>query len=339
MKKFIFLAAHSCFFALGVVQFLVRGINSERAHQALIYLFCASGGRFNAWCSRIVSMWHKPLEYATKSGILGDMGSTSGEVALRQLQEKGYVVFENALAPEVCARLMSFALTTPANIRAMDGEEKRAIPRTAFYNADKPEAVRYDYKTDDLLGNVDVQDIMADPSILALAEAYLDARPKLDVVSMWWHTRFHSKGDSEAAQFYHFDMDRVKWLKVFIYLTDVGPADGPHAFIAGSHRPGAIPQHFLDRGYVRLMDDEVFGHYGESSEVKFAAPRGTVIVEDTRGLHKGSPVSDNPRLLLQMQLSNSLFGVSYPKAFLPSQKTPALASQLSRFADVYKAYL
>jgi hypothetical protein len=39
MKKNFFLAAHSCFFALGVVQFLVRGINSERAHQALITSF------------------------------------------------------------------------------------------------------------------------------------------------------------------------------------------------------------------------------------------------------------------------------------------------------------
>lgn len=339
MKKFIFLVVHSCFFVLGVVQFLVRGINSQRAHKALIYLFCVSGGHFNAWCSRIVSIWHKPLKQASKSGILGDMDGTSGEAALRHLQEEGYIVFENVLAPDVCERLMTFALSTPANIRAMDGEEKLAIPRTALYSADKPEAVRYDYKTDDLLSNADVQNVMADQSILALAEAYLEARPKLDVVSMWWHTRFHSKGDSEAAQFYHFDMDRVKWLKVFIYLTEVGPEDGPHAFIAGSHRPGAIPQQFLDQGYVRLMDDEVFAHYGEAREVKFAAPRGTVIVEDTRGFHKGSPVSGNPRLLLQMQLSNSLFGVTYPKAFLPSQRTPALSSQLARFSDVYKAYL
>jgi hypothetical protein len=339
MKKFIFLAAHGSLFALGVMQFLISGMNSKRAHQSLIYLFCASGGQFNAWCSRIISIWHKPLEQVTKSGIIGDVGSSVGEEALRQLQEKGYVVFENALAPDICQRLMNFALTTPADIRAMDGEEKRAVPRAAFYSPDKPEAVRYDYKSGDLLSNPDVQDIMADHSILALAEAYLDARPKLDVVSMWWHTQFHSKGDSEAAQFYHFDMDRVKWLKVFIYLTDVGPGDGPHSFIAGSHRSGAIPKHFLDRGYVRLMDDEVFAHYGKNSEVKFSAPRGTVIIEDTRGLHKGSPVSGNPRLLLQMQLSNSLFGVSYPKVFLPSQKTPALASQLKRFADVYKVYL
>lgn len=339
MKKFIFFTAHGVFFTFGVIQFLIRGVNSERAHQALIYLFCATGGYFNDWCSRIMSIWHKPLEQMNKIGMIGDMGGAFGDVALRQLQEKGYIVFENALPSDVCDRLMNFALTTPANIRAMDGEEKPLTPREAIYSAEKPEAIRYDYKSSDLLLNPDVQNIMADQSILALAEAYLQARPKLDVVSMWWHTRFHSRGDSEAAQFYHFDMDRVKWLKVFIYLTDVGPNDDPHAFIAGSHRSGVIPQHFLNKGYKRLMDDEVFSHFGEKSEVKIAAPRGTVLIEDTRGFHKGSPVSGNPRLLLQMQLSNSLFGVSYPKAILPSQKTPALAAQLTRIADVYEAYL
>jgi hypothetical protein len=339
MKKFVFLIAHSCFFAFGVVQFLVRGVNSQRAHRALIYLFCASGGHFNAWCSRIMSLAHKPLRQPLKKGILGDMDADSGESALRQLKEKGYVVFEKAIAPEVCERLMSFAMGTPANIRPMDGEEKQVVPRTAYYSPEAPVAVRYDYKTEDLLSNADVQDVMADPSMLALAEAYLDACPKLDVVSMWWHTRFHSKGDSEAAQFYHFDMDRVKWLKVFIYLTDVGPEDGPHAFIEGSHQDGGIPQHFLDRGYVRVMDEEVLAHYGERREVRFAAPRGTVIIEDTRGLHKGSPVTGNPRLLLQMQFSNSLFGVTYPKAYLPQRKSPALTAQMSRFPDVYEAYL
>ena len=339
MKKLIFITVHGIFFVFGVVWFLVRRVTGYRAHQAMIYLFCASGGYFNDWCSRVMSFWHKPLKQPIKEGVIGDMGGAEGDAALRQLQEKGYIVFENALPLEVCQRLMIFALTTPTSIRPMDGEDKAAASRVVLYNAEKPEAVRYDYKAGDLLGNPDVQDIMADPSILALAEAYLNARPKLDVVSMWWHTHFHSKGDSEAAQFYHFDMDRVKWLKVFIYLTDVGPNDGPHAFIAGSHRPGGIPRHFLDRGYVRLMDDEVFAHYGESREVRFAAPRGTVIIEDTRGLHKGSPVFGNPRLLLQMQLSNSLFGISYPKTFLPSQRTLALATQLSSFEDVYEAYL
>lgn len=280
-----------------------------------------------------------PLKLSSKNGILGDMSGVGGASALLQLKENGYVVFENALTADVCQRLMAFALTTSANIRPMDGEKAQISPHFSIYSKTNPLAIRYDYKTEDLLGNQDIQNLMADPSILGLAENYLNARPKLDVVAMWWHTNFHTKGDSEAAQFYHFDMDRIKWLKVFIYLTDVGIDDGPHTFIKGSHKSGGIPKNFLNKGYVRLQDDEVFAYYDKSSEITFAAPRGTVIIEDTRGLHKGRPVSNKHRLMLQMQLSNSLFGASYPKAFIPHLRTPQLAKQISKFADVYKAYL
>lgn len=339
MRNLLLLPAHGFFFVIGVIRFLLWGKNSYRAHRALVYFFCRTGGRFNDLCSRMISLFHKPLAQDTNYGILADLEVYNGKVALQELKDKGFVVFENALTQETCQKLLDFAMRTPANIRPMDGEPKPSIPYVELYNAEKPKAVRYDYKLEDLLANEEVQNIIADNSLLALAESYLEARPRLDVLGMWWHTNFHAKGDSEAAQFYHFDLDRFKWLKIFIYLTDVGPNDGPHSFISGSHRSGAIPQLFLDRGYVRLMDDEVLAHYGEKREVKFASPRGTVIIEDTRGLHKGSPVSGNPRLLLQIQLSNSLFGANYSKAVLPSHKTPGFAAQLERFADVYKAYL
>jgi len=156
---------------------------------------------------------------------------------------------------------------------------------------------------------------------------------------MWWHTNFHSQPDSEAAQFYHFDLDRLKWLKIFIYLTDVGPQDGPHSFIQGSHAPGGIPQKLLDRGYVRLSDAEVLSNYGSGKEIRFSAPRGTIIVEDTRGLHKGNPVFGKSRLILQMQLSNSLFGAVYPKSRLPAKMAPELATMIRQFRDVYQAYI
>jgi hypothetical protein len=234
---------------------------------------------------------------------------------------------------------MEFALATEANVRPMDGERRPQAPKMAFYNAPSPLAVRYDYPVESLLANEDVQELMADTSLLALAEKYLGARPRLDVMSMWWHTNFHGKPDSEAAQFYHFDLDRLKWLKVFVYLTDVGMQDGPHSFVQGSHAVGGIPEHFLQKGYARLSDDEVLGHYGQQAEVTFAAPKGTIIVEDTRGLHKGNPVTGKSRLILQLQFSNSLFGTDYPKSRIPVQRTASLEARIREFPDVYRAYL
>src|SRR5690606_18205340 len=100
----------------------------------------------------------------------------------------------------------------------------------------RPRAVRYELRADDLVASSDVQRLLADWSLLAVAQDYLRATPIIDIVAMWWHTALHDHPDARAAQFFHFDMDRPRWLKFFIYLTDVAPENGPHCFIRGSHR-------------------------------------------------------------------------------------------------------
>lgn len=339
MKKIIFIIAHTIFFLIGCVKYFLFKSNSIRAHRALIYFFCNSGGSFNDWCSHLISSRYKPLELSSKLGVLGDMSGRNGRAALQQLKDKGYIIFEQALSIDACERLMKFALNTPAIIRPMDGETQSNKPRMSIYEENKPKAIRYDYAVNDLLANSDVQNLLSDNSLIALAEMYLKARPRFDVLSMWWHTNFHSQPDSEAAQFYHFDLDRLKWLKVFIYLTDVGSQNGPHSFIEGSHGSGGIPKHFLSKGYSRLDNDEVLSHYGSNKEICFAAPKGTIIIEDTRGLHKGQPVMSGARLVLQLQLSNSLFGAVYPKNRLPTEKSPKLQAMITQAKDVYRAYL
>ena len=339
MKKILYTLGHAVFFGMGVLIYRFFGRTTVRAHAALVYFFCQSGGRFNEWCSAQISRHQQLLPLPSASGVLGDMAGEAGTTALQNLQRDGYHVVPGALPEAVCQRLMQFALATPASVRPMDGESKSGPAVMARYEPAAPRAVRYDYPVAELLAQPEVQDLMADASLLALAQRYLNARPRLDVLSMWWHTNFHSQPDSEAAQYYHFDLDRFKWLKVFVYLTDVGPQDGPHSFIQGSHAPGAIPQEFLQRGYARLPDEDVLGSYGAAREVRFTAPRGTIIVEDTRGLHKGNPVSGNSRLILQLQLSNSLFGTPYPKVRLPVQRSAALQALAQRAPDVVQAFL
>jgi hypothetical protein len=107
-------------------------------------------------------------------------------------------------------------------------------------------------------------------------------------------------------------MDRIRWIKFFVYLTDVGPDNGPHCFVAGSHKTGGIPNTFLDRGYVRIPDDEIHAAYPNERLIEFTGPRGTIIAEDTRGLHKGRPVVAGHRLMLEFEFSNSLFGATSP---------------------------
>ena len=311
---------------------------SEVGYQALVWLFCVTGGRVNDALSWLIARLRPPVRLQTTTGVLGDMNDARARDGAERLRKDGYMVFERALPADACARLNKFAQETPAVVRRMDHEPHDLPRRTALFDAKAPLAVRYDYETGALLDNADVQALLADPSLLSLVQAYLGCEPVADVLSMWWHTAYHTSPDSEAAQYFHFDLDRIKWLKVFIYLTDVGPDNGPHSFVPGSHQTAGIPSGILHRGYVRLSDEEVYGRYGKEHCKQFCGPAGSIIVEDTRGLHKGAHVSGDPRLVLQLQFSNSLFGTSYPDARMSRVVDPGLQAMIDRAPQIYRQY-
>lgn len=339
-RQFITLRAFVVFL-YGWLVYLRTGNTQRSAHQALIQLFCATGGRFNDLVSLLIS-WLSPVKVeGSADGVLGHLDRKAIEAKTEELRSNGFLVFPAALPSDHCARLMKFAVETPSRTRRMDGEFiERAVGRINF-DPTNLLAVRYDYDTQDLLDCEDIQALLSDKTLLAIAQAYLKTVPKADILSMWWHTKFHSQPDSEAAQFYHFDMDRIKWIKIFIYLTDVGPLDGAHSFISQSHKAGNIPAKFLRRGYVRLSDKEVKDYYGEKQEIKFTAPKGTIIIEDTRGLHKGNLVQQRgvSRLMLQLQFSNSLFGADLSGARLTNVSHPELAALMQSTKSIYSQFL
>jgi len=325
-------------FPIGVATYLTTGRTPPSGYQALVWLFCSSGGRFNDVLSRAIAKRRPKLTIAEPVGVLGEMTPPLARETAERLRRDGCVVFERALPEATCDRLFAFAMRTPASVRRMDHEARSPTPRMALFDPASPLAVRYDYPTADLLDNADVQALLADGSILALMQEYLGSRPVADVLSMWWHTRFHTQPDSEAAQFFHFDLDRIKWLKIFVYLTDVGPENGPHSFVRGSHRTGGIPKAILERGYVRLEDEEVAAAFPATDCLSLTAPRGSIIVEDTRGLHKGASVRGDARLVLQLQFSNSLFGGFHPPARVCEVRDPTFAKLLATSPEVFRQY-
>ncbi len=309
------------------------------SYQAMIWMFCESQGKFNDLISRLIGFLNPKVSLVNRSGVLFEnFEAKQVESLVQQLRRDGFVLFPQRLPIEICDRLMAFATKTPASVRKMDQEEKSKPNLITTFDFQCPLGVRYDFNPNDLLQQPDVQDLLADGSLLELAQEYLGCIPIADVLSMWWHTNFHDQPDSEAAQFFHFDMDRIKWLKIFIYLTDVGIENGPHSFVRGSHGSGAIPYDILRRGYVRLTDEEIEARYPRTDLFSFTAPRGSIIVEDTRGLHKGLNVKGAPRLILQLQFSNSLFGSNYPEVKLGDTVSPKLSALLKSNPSIFSQY-
>lgn len=321
----------------GALRYALSGAHGSAAYHAMIRLFCQTGGMSNDVMSRCVALVAGRSRLPEPTGSLGVNSSTDAARVATRLKEDGFFVFEERLPQEVCDRLMRFATTQPALVRPMTLAPS-APRRTAVYEEQRPLAVRYDFNAADVLDVVDVQTLMSDPTLLSVAQNYLGTTPLADVVSMWWHTAASDRPDEEAAQYFHFDMDRIKWLKFFVYLTDVGPDSGAHCFVRGSHRAGGIPPALLAKGYARLTDEEVLRHFRPDDIVEFRGLRGTVIAEDTRGLHKGLHVRRGHRLMLQIQFSNSLFGGSYSRVSFRSY-CPVLRSMVAAYPRIYKNYV
>lgn len=322
--------------AAALIVFAITGKTPAWTVQNMVRLFCASGGHSNDLVARLMAARHPPRALAEAPGVLAPLSAAEAKAAATALADRGYYLYHQRLSDAACDRLHQFALSHPATVRLRDGESRDTI--ATVYDPARPLGVRYDFAEADLINHPDVQALMADPAIIAAAQAYLGTEPVVDVVAMWWNTAFSDQPDSEAAQYFHFDLDRIKWVKFFIYLTDVTSDSGPHYFIAKSHRTGGIPTALLAKGYARLTDEEVSAHFDRRDFIEFAAPRGTILAEDTRGLHKGQNVRTGHRLVLQIQFSNSLFGPPYPRVAFTAMHDPNLATMVRRHPRMYAAY-
>lgn len=297
----------------GLWQFSRHRATPGSAYQSLIYLFCQTGGWSNDILARAIALKHPSYRWKDIDGILGKLSPQIISDIANDIKEKGFHVFEQKLSSELCDSLHAFSLSHESVVRPLDQETSSTFgDRKAVYDPASPKGIIYQFEQDVLVNEANIQALITDRSLVSVAQAYIGSQPVLDEVNLWWSTAYGSKPDANAAQMYHFDMDRIRWLKFFIYITDVGPKNGPHCFVAGSHKTKGIPSTFLDRGYVRISDEEVRAKYERERLVEFTAPRGTIIAEDTRGLHKGLSVLRGHRLMLEFEFSNCLFGSTSP---------------------------
>jgi hypothetical protein len=131
--------------------------------------------------------------------------------------------------------------------------------------------------------------------LLKIAGSYLGCMPTISNLQIWW--TFPGHKEAEQAENFHRDVDDWKFVKLFIYLTDVDENSGPHVYVQKScktHRNLPIK---------RYTDDEVIHYFGEDNILKMLAKKGEGFFEDTFGFHKGLLANTNKRLLLQVQYS------------------------------------
>ena len=297
-------------FLSGAVVHALTGKTPKSAHLALVDLFIASAGRANDLAARFLSRLYPPYRLPPVSGVLGALSEDALQTIQDKLERDGYVVFENCLSAEFCERIVQRTLEIDCQLMGDEMSAPSMSVTYGRYDRKNPRAAKYLIPDNDTTDISEVQQLIADTSLITVAQNYLKAKPIFSGISLWWSPSLKDTPDAEAAQEFHWDMERIRWLRYFIYLTDVSPDSGPHCFIAGTHRTGAIPKHLRDRGYTRHRDETMIETYGEGAYREFVGRRGTIIAEDSRGFHKGALPKAGDRLLLAFELSSSTFGAN-----------------------------
>jgi hypothetical protein len=292
---------------IGIKNFYKNGITSKIAYYAFRQMFVLTGGISNDNLTKEIKKRNGKVTTKNISGILSSLTINDFNYKLNEMENNGYVIFDNKLDDDTISKLTQLALQTPSLY--IDIETNDFSSESVIFNPEKPLSPRYQFENNKIINNDNVQKLVFDQSLLYFAQEYLGSKPILDLVAFWWSLPFGGKGKSAAAQLYHFDMDRIKFIKFFFYLTDVNPDTGPHCYVKGSHK--VLPKILRRDG--RFSDQEIRDCYGSDNLIEICGKKGTIMAVDTRGFHKGKELLINNRLLLQIEFANSMFGQLYPK--------------------------
>ena len=121
-------------------------------------------------------------------------------------------------------------------------------------------------------------------------------------------------------------------------MTDCTELTGAHCFIKGSHKNNGIKWSLRKKGYSRLSDNEVNTKYDKNDIVQVIAKRGSLLIEDTRGLHKGTNLIKNYRFLIQLQYSSSAYGAKVENLKFPILKEKKFIKVKEVFNHTYSLF-
>ena len=290
----------------GLAVFENNGITSKSAYSALRNMFIFTGGRSNDVLSERISKSVGQYDNIKCEGVLGSLSKKGIKVMVERMKKDGYYIFEEQLPAALVNELYNYGLNIPCNY--LDVEKQDYSDEKVKFNPETPISPRYQFSNNDIVNLPAVQELLFDQSLLAFAQEYLGVKPILDLIAFWWSLPFNGEGKSAAAQMYHFDMDRIKFMKFFFYLTDVDTNTGPHCYVKGSHIN--LPKNLSRDG--RFTDEEIEKNYGKENLIEICGKKGSIIAVDTRGFHKGKELTMDKRLLFQIEFANSMFGQTYP---------------------------
>lgn len=293
--------------------FLISGKNSQKSYEHMrnSYIVYHLWRFFNLIC-KINSLVRFKYNIRTSKGIIGELDNNTVKIITDKIDKDGFYVFEQILNEKQVDEIYRFASTVPLNFSELqeDGSVNDSTIKKTYIENKNLSNRHQIVDTKDMFKLEILSDLFFDENFLHIANNYFNARPWVDIFTLWWSNpvsnlpnKYQFNYKDYSAQMFHYDFDRMKTLKFFIYLTDVDEKNGPHVFVKGSHNK---PSFFITKD-GRYDDNLIISKYGDDV-IHLKGKKGIIMAVDTRGLHKGMELIEGERLVFQIEFTNSLFG-------------------------------
>ena len=291
---------------LGYLYFLIKKKNIKHINSSFVSFYCLIKGLSNSIFSSVIMFNYKFKK--KKLNFVNNENNLRLNEIVKEINETAYSVIPKYLDSNKIEKILSIINKTKCTYILGD-----QIIKSNSIDEVPEKAKVIDLDENELLKEDIIKKIIHDPLFYQVAKKYFKSVPILTNVGLRI-SRVSEKPKSKEAQFYHFDLDRPKWLKFFIYLNDVDSEEhGPHCFIKYSHKTFSKPYKLLLRGYERIQDEELFKFFKKSDEKVILGKLGTLAIGDTSAFHKGLNPKTKKRQVLTIEFSNSLFGSPFNK--------------------------
>jgi hypothetical protein len=143
-----------------------------------------------------------------------------------------------------------------------------------------------------------------DPILRRYASEYMDTKKVLNMSTLFGEIKYDATCKVGSGGGWHRD-SYIPQFKTILYLTDVGPSNGPFKYIQYSHKWKNIKACNSLLGpecqFLTRYSNEQVERYCLSMNVEsqsFSGKKGTVVLADTRGIHSGTALESGSRRAL-----------------------------------------
>ncbi len=165
-----------------------------------------------------------------------------------------------------------------------------------------------------------------DRRMLAIANAYFGMLSRLMFFDLWYTIEDQAGRDRRGSQNWHRDAEDQNILKGFVYFTDVTEGSGPLEYVTHS-RAGERNCHTSYAGISWTRSADEFSRIPPQDVVRGMGPRGTLLLCDAAGIHRGGFAIDGPRTLATWGYTTP--SSLEPRRFEVSDSMPALDAAAS----------